>query len=219
MDYNFWLGQAPWSPYHPDRVHYNFRFVSDCSGGDLTNWGAHHLDFTQWVLDADTSGPVSVEGRGKHNTTGLHDSFYDIAVDFTYANGVKVQLVSGDDSGTGQVRLKGSEGSIVVSRERIDAEPRTLLDWRIGADDVHAFPEGSNPAHMSNWLDSVRARSGRGLYAPVEAGHRSATVCHLANIAMQLRRKLAWDPAAEQFVDDDEANRLLSRPMRQPWTL
>jgi predicted dehydrogenase len=186
-----WLGPAPWAPYHPYRCHYRFRFISDYSGGDVTNWGAHHLDIAQWALGADDSGPVEVQGHGKRNAGGLHDTFYDINLDFTYAGGVKVELRSGGtEVKTGSVRFEGTKGWILVSRDRIDAEPKALLTSRIGPDEIHLAPRGGSSTHMGIWLDCVRTRNARGLNAPVEVGHRSATVCHLANIAMELGRKL-----------------------------
>ena len=220
LDYERWLGPAPYSPYHKDRVHYKFRFVSDFSGGDMTNWGAHHLDIAQWGLAADDSGPLEIVGRGKRNASGIHDTFYDMAVDLTYAGGVKLELRSREtEVKTGGVRFEGTEGWIYVSREQLDAEPKSLLTSRIGPDEIHLAPEGEGGTHMGIWLDCIRRRSPKGLNVPVEVGHRSATVCHLANIAMELGRKLTWDPAAEQFVDDDEANRLTWRPMREPWQI
>ena len=219
LDYETWLGQAPWAPYHPDRCHYQFRFVTDYSGGDVTNWGAHHLDIAQWGIGADDSGPVAVIGMGKRNATGLHDTFYDLRVDFTYANGVRVELRSGGkEMNTGGVWFVGTEGWIHVSREQISAKPASLLTSQIGPDEIHLAPPDRASTHMGIWLDCVRAQNTKGLNVPAEVGHRSATLCHLANIAMELGRKLKWDPAAEQF-DDDEANRMTSRPMRAPWKL
>ena len=215
LDYDFWLGPAPWAPYHKDRCHYQFRFVSDYSGGDVTNWGAHQLDITQLALGADDSGPLEILGYGKRNATGLHDVFYDVRVDFTYADDVTVQLRSNED--LNGVRFLGNEGWIYVSRSRIDAEPKSLLTSRIGPDEIHLAPKSGGGTHMGIWLDCIRNRKPAGLNAPVEVGHRSATVCHLANIVMALGRKLKWDPAEEQFIDDDEANRMTWRPLRQPW--
>jgi myo-inositol 2-dehydrogenase/D-chiro-inositol 1-dehydrogenase len=212
LDYELWLGPAPWAPYHPDRCHYKFRFVSDYSGGDVTNWGAHQLDIAQWGIDADDTGPLEVTGRGKRNASGLHDVFYDVEVDFLYAGGVKVELRSGGNG----VRFEGTEGWVYVDRGTLDAEPKSLLTSRTGPNEIHLAPEGGASTHMGIWLDCVRKRSSRGLNAPVEVGHRSATICHLANIAMELERKLQWDPAAERFVGDDEANRLRGRSMREP---
>ena len=223
LNYDMWLGPAPWAPYHPERCHYKFRFVSDYSGGDVTNWGAHQLDIAQWGIGAEHSGPVEVVGQGKRNLIGLHDPFYDIQVDFTYANGVKVELRSGsgtaDESAVGNgVRFEGTEGWIFVSREKIEAGPASVLTSRIGPDEIHLVdPALIGSPHMGIWLDCIRARNTKQLTAPVEVGHRSATVCHLANIAMELRRPLKWDPAAEKFVGDDLANRMIWRPARQPW--
>lgn len=219
LNYEMWLGPAPWAPYHPKRCHYNFRFVSDYSGGDITNWGAHHLDIAQMGIGADNSGPSAVQGHGKRNATGLHDPFYDIHVDFTFAGDVTVELRSGGpEVKTGSVQFQGTEGRITVSREQLVASPQSLLTSRIGPDEIHLGPEQGG-THMEVWLDCVRRRSPQGLNARVEVGHRSATLCHLANIAMELQRELTWDPDAEQFVGDDQANRMRSRPMREPWRI
>ena len=141
--------------------------------------------------------------------------FYDVHVDFTYADGVKVELRSGGNG----VRFEGTEGSIFVSRSKLDAEPKSVLNSRIGPDEIHLAPMLEGRTHMGLWLDCVRTRNSKSLNAPVEVGHRSATVCHLTNIAMELERKLKWDPETEQFLDDDQANRMTWRPMRDPWQI
>ena len=217
LDYEMWLGPAPWAPYHPDRCHYNFRFVTDYSGGDVTNWGGHQLDIAQWGLGADDSGPLEVQGHGQRNATGLHDVFYDVHVDFLYEGGVTVQLRSGGNG----VRFEGSEGWVFVSRAKLEAEPKSVLTSTIGPEEIHLArgPHGAGGTHMEIWLECVRQRNARGLNVPVEVGHRSATVCHLANIAMMLQRPLRWDPVRERFAHDDEANRLRHRPMREPWRI
>ena len=219
LDYPMWLGPAPWSPYHPNRVHYKFRFVSDFSGGDLTNWGAHHLDIAQWGIGASRSGPLEVVGHGKRNATGVHDPFYDLHVDFLYAGGVKLELRSLTGKGTGGVRFEGTEGWIFVGRDGMSANPASLLTSRLGPNETRLAPPDQASSHMGIWLDCIRARSPKGLNVPAEIGHRSATVCHLANIAMELKRPLKWDPVTEQFVDDDEANRRTWRAMREPWSI
>ena len=122
-------------------------------------------------------------------------------------------------SSAGGVRFEGSEGWVEVSRERLRAEPSALLTSRIGPNEIHLGPKGTGGTHMGIWLDCIRKRSPRGLNVTVEIGHRSATVCHLGNIAMELGRKLKWDAAKEQVVGDDEANRLLTCAMRPPWKL
>ncbi len=211
LDYDMWLGPAPYTPYHPDRVHYNFRFVSDYSGGDITNWGAHHLDIARWGIGSERGGPVEVWGTGKRNEKGLHDVFYDIDVHFRYASGVELEFSSGG-SGT---RFEGTDGWVYVSRGKLDAEPKSLLDTTIRPDEVHLYD--SQGSHMDNFLRCVRER--RKPVAPAEEGHRSATLCHLACIAMRLERRLKWDPVKEEFPEDEEANRLTWRAYREPWSL
>ena len=214
LDYERWLGPAPWSPYHPARVHYHFRFVSDYSGGDLTNWGAHHLDIAQWGLGADDSGPLHVVGQGRRNPSGLHDVFADIHVDYRFPGGVSLRLRSSEQAGTGSVRFIGSEGWIHVSREDFSSNPPSLLNARLGPRDLRLGPVEHQDSHMANWLRCVRNRDPRGLNCPVEIGHRSAVLCHLGNIAMERRIPLRWDPHQERFPEDELANRMCQRAAR-----
>ena len=209
FDYELWLGPAPWAPYCTKRCHYNFRFVRDYSGGEMTNFGAHFLDIAQWGIGADDSGPVEVEGRGEF-FDGLWNTFAKVDVEYTYANGVKLHCTSGP----GGSKFFGTEGW--VDADRFAAEPRSLLTSIIAPDEIHLYDSGK-AGHLGNFLECVRSR--RPTAAPAEVGHRSATVCHLGNLAMTLGRRLRWDPQAERFPGDDEANRLLWRPYREPYTL
>jgi predicted dehydrogenase len=217
LDYDLWLGSAPWAPYHRNRCHYQFRFISDYSGGDVTNWGAHQLDIAQWGIGADDSGPVKIIGQGKRNRRGLHDVFYDVHVDFTYENGVVVELRSGGNG----VLFAGTEGAVYVDRGQMRTKPESLATSRIGPDEIHLDPEfgESGLPHMGRWLQAVRTRNRKAINVSPEVGHRSATVCHMANMVMELERELTWDPAQEQFVDDDQANAMTWRPRREPWRL
>jgi len=208
FDYDRWLGPAPWRPYTSRRCHYNFRFVADYSGGEMTNFGAHYLDVAQWGIGADDSGPVEIEGKGDVHPTGLYDVFYRFHVEYTYANGVKVICTSKG----GGTRFYGSEGWIT---ERCRGEPASRFRFGIGPNEAHLYE--ARGGHMGNFLECVRTR--REPSASAEIGHRSATVCHLGNIAMALQRKLKWDPAREEFLDDEEANRMTWRPYREPWVL
>ncbi len=219
LDYDMWLGQAPWAPYHKDRVHYNFRFVTDCSGGDVTNWGAHQLDIAQWGINADDSGPAKVVGTGRRYRTGLHDVFYDIAVKFLYANKVSLDLVSGTGPDGNGVQFIGTEGTIFVSRTTMKANPASILTSKILPDEIHLDPEfeGTGTSHMARWLQAIRTRKPSAINVTPEIGHRSATVCHLANIAMEFNKQiLSWDPAEEKFVGNDLANSMTARTMREP---
>ena len=217
LDYEFWLGPAPWAPYTQERVHPQNDYgrpgwlrISDYSGGMMTGWGSHHNDIAQWGTGMELSGPVEIEGRGQFPRDGLWDVHGEFRVEYTYANGVKLICQSKGDG----VRFEGSDGWVFVDRGKIDAQPRSLLRSAIGPGEIHLQESGN---HHRNFLDCVKTR--RDPIAPVEVGHRSATVCHLGNIAMKLGRKLKWDPDRERFVDDDGADRETSRPMRAPWHL
>jgi len=210
FDYDMWLGPAPWRPYHEQRCHYQFRFVLDYSGGQMTNWGAHYLDIAQWGNAADDTGPVEIVGKGDFPTTGLFTTAKTAEIEYTYANGVKLLLKTGG----GNTRFEGTEGWINVRRGKIEAEPASILQSKIGPDEIHLYKSND---HKQNFLDCIRSR--KDPICPAEVGHRSSSVCHLGNIAMLLGRKLKWDPKAERFIGDDEANRMRWHPMRAPWRL
>ena len=210
FDYDLWLGPAPWEPYHTQRCHYQFRFILDYSGGQMTNWGAHHLDIAQWGNQADATGPVEIVGKGEFPKTGLFTTALKAEIEYTYANGVKMFLKSGG----GGTRFEGTEGWIYVNRGKLEAEPKSLVTSVIGPDEKRLYESRD---HKRNFLDCVRSR--KDPICTAEIGHRSSTVCHLGNIAMLLDRPLKWDPQKEQFIGDDEANRMTWRPARAPWRL
>ncbi len=210
FDYDMWLGQAPAEPYHTQRCHYCFRFILDYSGGQVTNFGAHNLDIAQWGLGADDTGPVEVYGDGEFPTSGLFTTATRVYFKCTYANGVKLTCKTGKFGMT----FIGTEGNVYVDRHALLAEPASLLHDPIGPDEIHLY-ESHN--HTANFLQCVRSR--RKAICHEEVGHRSASVCHLGNIAMQLGRTLKWDPKAERFIGDSDANRMVGRAMRAPWHL
>jgi predicted dehydrogenase len=214
FDYDLWLGPAPERPYNENRVHYFFRFFWDYSGGQMTNFGAHHLDIAQWALGMDASGPVAVEGAGEFHPQKWHELTEKCRVTHTYADGTKVIVGQQESDIPIGVTFIGSEGKLFVNRGRLTAEPQELADYQLKEGDVRLY-ESSN--HHENFLACVKSRELP--ICDIEIGHRSATVCHLGNIAIRLGRKVQWDPAKEQFVGDDEANTWLSRPYRAPWTL
>ncbi|OHB76383.1 MAG: hypothetical protein A2Z25_20180 [Planctomycetes bacterium RBG_16_55_9] len=209
LDYDMWLGPAPWEPYHEQRCHYQFRFILEYSGGQMTNWGAHHLDIAQWGNQADATGPVEIVGKGEFPRTGLFTTALKAEIEYTYANGVKMFLKSG-----GGTRFEGTEGWIYVNRGKLEAEPKSLLTSVIGPDEKHLYQSRD---HKRDFLDCIRSR--KDPICTAETGHRTSTVCHLGNIAMRLARPLKWDPQKEQFLNDDEANRMTRRPARAPWRL
>lgn len=215
LDYDMWLGPAPWRPYNVNRVHYNFRFFWDYSGGQMTNFGAHHLDIAQWALGMDDSGPLAIEGTGTFPPQKELCEVTDTCrVTFEYAGGVKVVLGQQQPDIPDQVTLIGDRGRVHVTRSRITADPPELLKIELGSSDVRL---DTNPNHYQNFLDCIRTRQRP--VADVEIGHRTATVCHLGNIAIRMGRKITWDPVREQIVGDAEAAAMLSRPYRAPWKL
>jgi predicted dehydrogenase len=208
LDYDAWLGPAPWAEYHPQRCHYQFRFVMDHSGGQVTNFGAHHLDVVQGALGMDGSGPSYAEGCGEFPASGLFTTATRVDARLTYPGGVEVHVRTG---GSG-VTFHGSLGSLAVERGSLRTQPETLAQAVLGPDAIRLY---ASDDHHGNWLECIRTR--REPVCPAEVGHRSATCCHLVNLAMRLGRGLTWDPVAEAFVGDDEANALLDRPRREPW--
>lgn len=211
FDYAFWLGPAPWQPYTVHRCHWDFRWNLDYSGGQLTDWAAHHCDIAQWGMGTEHTGPIEVEGKGEYPRDGLYTAAIHYHFECLYENGVR--MICGDDA-RGGVTFEGSEGWVFVNRGVIEAEPASLLDVKFTPREVHLYRSGN---HYHNFIDCVKNRVEP--IAPIEAAHRSITIAHLGNIAMQLERKLRWNPEAERFVNDPEADRKLSRAMRAPWHL
>lgn len=213
FDYDMWLGPAPWAPYTKDRCHWNFRWILDYSGGQLTDWGAHLLDGAQWGNDTEHTGPVEVQGKGVFGRDGLYNTAKEYRIEYKYADGVRLIVTSGTPS----LRFEGAEGWIGNRgwRAPLQAEPKSILNSVIGPNETHLYtcPAGE----QRNFLDCVKSR--KPCYFPPEIGQRCFTIAHIGNISMILGRKLRWDPEKEQFVNDDEANRMLSRSMRSPWHL
>ena len=213
LDWEMWLGPAPHAPYTKDRAHFNFRWIWDYSGGIITDWGTHLFDTAQWANDTEHSGPVEVEGTGTFWSGGLYNTVKDYNLTFRYANGVVMTCLPGDPS----IKFVGSQGWVGNRgwKGQVEASSEQILNSKIGAEETHLYtnPEGE---HV-DFLKCVKSR--KDPYFPVEIGHRVSTVCHLANICLRLGRKLKWDPQSERFEKDDQANGMLSRPMRSPWTL
>jgi len=206
-DWELWNGPAPERGYHhelcPRGIHNHFpafRRYREYASGGLGDMGAHHFDIAQWALDMDRSGPVKIEPPPAPATQGLK---------FTYASGV--EMIHG---GIGGCTFEGTGGSLIVTRGSIRSEPAEIIKQPIGEKDIHVY-HATN--HARNWIDCLRSR--KLPICDVEVGHRSAAICHLANIGYELRRTLRWDPEEERFPDDAEANRLTDRAIRAPWKL
>ncbi len=210
LDWDLYLGPAPKVPFNKHRFVWDFRWFFDYSGGQMTDWGAHHFDIAQWGLGMDLSGPVSVEGKGRLPQNGMFETYTSYECTYYYGNGIRM-IATNPEHGT---RFEGTDGWVHVWRGGLDANPRDLLHEKLGSGDVHLY---RSPGHERDWIDCVIER--RKPICDVEIGHRSVTCAHLGNIAMRLGRKLLWDPVIEEFVSDEEANRWLFRPYRAPWCL
>ena len=222
LDWDMWLGPCPWRPYNSDLApslqtldvkdwsafdksigpYPNFRGFRDYSGGGMTDWGAHHFDIAQWGLGMDESGPVeAIPPNGK-----------DVEfLTYKYANGVTMQR---RDAGKAGVVFFGETGKVMVNRGYLETDPAGIINELPRPDEIHLY---RSPEHHDDWLQAIRARSKP--ICDVAIGHRSATVCHIGNIATWLNRPVKWDPVKEEFVNDEEANRWMQRPMRAPWRL
>ncbi len=220
FDYDMWLGPAPYEPYTPRRCHGTFRFIYDYSGGQLTDLGAHFNDLAQWGNNTDHTGPVEFEGRGEFPRDGLYNTPTRYSVTATYADGVKLVF---HDERPFAVRFEGEEGWVYTDDNgNVDAEPKSILKTRKAIQ--YAYVEGIRrgyyeymTGHHRNFLNCVKSRS-QTTSAP-EIAHRSTTVCHIGNLCLRLGRRLKWDPQTEQFTNDPQANRMISRAMRAPWHL
>jgi predicted dehydrogenase len=218
LDWEFWLGPAPWRPYMEfggQGVHWDWRWIMDYSGGQLTDWAGHHIDIAHWGLGLDDTGPVEIEGKATYPKDGIYDAPTEYKFTCKYANGVEMVVASDRQvpKGMGTVWY-GEKGWIHVDRGRQATNPPELWKEVIGADETRLY---NSRDHHQNFLDCVKSR--QKTIAPIEVACRSISVGLLGEIAMLLGRKVRWDPQKELFVNDDEANRLLSRPMRAPWHL
>ncbi|MBI1901645.1 MAG: Gfo/Idh/MocA family oxidoreductase [Planctomycetia bacterium] len=208
LDWDRWLGPAPKRPYNsvlsPRGVHKHFpawRDYREYSGGMMTDWGAHHYDIAQWGLGMDESGPVEI--------IPPQDEKAEYGVRHVYTNGVEVVHMEGND-----VVFIGTDGEITVNRGKLQSKPEGIVKEPLSDKDVHLY---KSPGHQRDWMNCIHSRQRP--ICDVEIGARSVTVCHLGNLAYWNHRKLKWDPAKWQFVDDSEANRWLNRERRSPYGL
>jgi predicted dehydrogenase len=245
LNWDFWLGPTPQVDYielkqggHTyTRCHYEFRWWYEYSGGKMTDWGAHHNDIAQWGLGMDDSGPIAVEAEGtaparENNRYNCHPTF---KVTYTYADGAKVicshaQLPDSPDPNNsitkgrnGQERRESHDNGVLfigeggkwifVNRGTIQASDPKLLEEPLPANATRLYVSTN---HMGNFVDGIQTR--KPCICPAEVGFHSVAVCHIGVIALRTGKKLKWDPKAERF-DNEEANKMLSRPMRAPWKL
>ncbi len=239
LDWNMWVGPAAEADYCEQRRRM-FRWYFEYSGGKMTDWGAHHIDIAQWALAPGEDGPVKITGSGKFPKTVPSDfnwnAFFngeaslpngyntatEFHIDLTFASGSLMSVNShykreGDnvDFNNG-ILFEGDKGRIFVNRGKLEGRPvddltdedRTKLDEKI-----IELCNGKKPGnHMGNFFACIEDR-GKPI-SDVWSHHRTMTSCHLCNIALMLGRELKWDPKSEQFIDDEQANALMSRKSR-----
>ncbi len=220
LNWNLWLGQAPEVPYIAERSHYTFRWWNEYSGGQMTDWGAHHIDIAQWAID---SFPVEIEGKASYPADDGRS--YNVPIDFQvrykYANDVVLTVL---DEGRNGITFTGTDGKIFVNRgtiagkavDELTTKPLNREAFNLYQDNRER-PERAGKLdaiinHMGNFFDCAQSRMAP--ISDIESQHRSVSTCHLGNIALKLGRKLTWDPKGEQFIGDTEANQLLGRPQR-----
>jgi predicted dehydrogenase len=215
LDWNMWLGQAPDTDYIKERSHYQFRWWMEYSGGQVTDWGVHHTDIAMWALGLGDTGPTTIEGKGVFNTQpNCYNVAHSFDVNSTFANGHEIRLTSGAN----ELVIEGELGKIRVNRGSLTGKPvediagsKSEQEWL--ATEVAKLYGGKPQPHMVNFFASVKSR--KQPISDVFTHHRSVSVCHLANIAMLLNRKLEWDPKKEEFPGDEQANSMVSREQRK----
>ena len=224
LNWDFWQGPAAKTDYVPERCHKTFRFWYDYSGGTMTDWGAHHNDIAYWAIGL--LAPREVASRViTQPIAGGYNAFSEYEVNYTYANGVKLDIfTTKDDSIYGAtvnregqrngIRFEGTNGWIWVNRSQITASDPELLKTPLPEDAVRLY---TSTNHMENFMDCVKSR--KAPICDVETGHRSATMCHLGAISLRTGRSLTWDSAAEKFVGEHagEGNAHVQRELRAPY--
>lgn len=223
LDWNLWLGPAPWTDYVQERYgahHWWYEYA----GGSITNWGAHHVDIAQWALGLDHTGPLTVEGTATHpNISGGFNTATTFAVSCRFAGDTEIVLRSDADNG---ILFEGERGRFFVNRGRLTGTPvERLRDDPLPADAIAALGKGKplsiagrlgvhRPGnHMANFFACVAERGEP--IADAASHHRTITTCHLANICIRLGRRITWDPGLERIVGDPEADAWQRRPPRR----
>jgi len=214
LDWNLWLGPAPWKPYHPHRCHGSFRGYWDYDGGGFSDMGAHYLDPVQYVIGADATGPVEIEAEAPF--PAHPDAVRPWGrITYRFADGTRIICTSGEwgtyESEKDLAFIEGPLGKVYGEDER---NRKTRTDPPDLFEKAEKLPD---PPKLVQFESALRTREIPGGNA--EASHRVASVLHLGNIAVRLGRKLRWDPAREEFPNDPDANRLVRLPLRAPWHL
>ncbi|MCX7048914.1 MAG: Gfo/Idh/MocA family oxidoreductase [Candidatus Sumerlaeota bacterium] len=213
LDYEMWLGPAPWTPYSDGKCSYNWYFIYDYCVGWIQSWGVHHIDIALWGAPSLMASTIEVDGTAVFPEDGLANTSITWRVNGVAADGVKLYFT--DDSGQKHgCRFEGDKGWVHVDRGGIAAEPASLLKTALKPGEERLY-ESSD--HHSNFIECIRTR--RDPVSPVESGHAATTLTIVSDIATRLGRKVTWDWKSERFINDDTANRMLTRSMRSPWSM
>ncbi len=206
IDWDRWVGPAQMRPYHETIVEADFfprwRWFKEFGGGIIADWGAHMFDIVQWALGTDNTGPVTFTPPREPNAVR--------GLSMVYADGVEV--VHDDFCRGNAVRFEGEKGVLTVSREFLDSNPANIVSATIGKSETHLY---KSEHHQQDWIDAIKQNTLP--VCDVEIGHRSASICHIANIAYELNRPVSWNPQDEVFLGDDEANLKRSKLYRSPY--
>jgi len=220
FDYDLWLGPAPVAPFSPQRVARGnevcyWYYISDYTTGFISGNGVHFVDIAQWGI-GDEVKPVQVRTRSADiPADGLVDDAIAWRSEVIYNNGVRMRYSSEGNPHPDGIRFVGTEGWIHISGGgTASAGNADVLKSVIGPDEVHLY---SSPGHHRNFLDCIRTRALAAACA--EVGHHATTTCNLVEISARLGREVRWDAKMQRAVDDEGANRLLSRAARSPWRL
>ncbi len=215
FDYQLWLGPARESPYTAARCHFNFRWVNDYAPGYITDWGAHFLDVAQWGNDTDSTAPVKIKATDVYQRdSGIYDAPEGFRIDYQYANGVEMSMISTHDESKWGTRFIGDQGWAFTENNKLETSPKEIRRIKLKESDKHLYVSNN---HHRNFIDCVYSR--KETAAPAEAAHRAATCCQLGAIAAALGKELTYDPEKESFPGNEAANKLLKRAMRGEWKL
>ena len=215
LNWEMWLGPAPKVPFR-GISHWNWRWILDYSGGQMTDWAGHHIDIANWGAGLEHTGPVEISGKGIYPPEGIYNAPVEYDINCKYANGIEMRIANASRLKLGMgTTWYGDLGWIHTDRgNRLSASDPKILEEVIGENETHLYKSEN---HWQNFIDSIH--SGTPAIAPIDVAYRAISVALLGEIAMTTGQTIRWDPDKEEIIDNTMASRLLSRPYRKPWTL
>jgi predicted dehydrogenase len=215
LNWEMWLGPAPTAPYR-GVSHWDWRWILDYSGGQMTDWAGHHIDIANWGAGLEHTGPVEISGVGVYPPEGLYNVPVEYDINCKYANGIEMRVANSSRQPHGMgTTWYGELGWVHTDRGNVlTASNPGILEEVIAENEIHLYKSDN---HYQNFVDCVR--SGKETIAPVDVAYRAISVALLGEIAMTTGQTIKWDPDKEEIIDNPRASRLLSRPYRQPWEL